>query len=270
MPESVGVAMTKVVNILKQRSAGNTPKNAAPSTGTALTPPQQPSRGLTPDQNERIESATAATDQRIEKRLNERQFYDAETNAKIKAQNQAVVDPFQKMTPGEKGALALYGQEGVQYYKQVNQLLRSGQMEESTPEKVKMAEFISQNLRSGLERLPVAHPEQLHRAVTGSFADNLGRLKVGDTIEDKGFGSYTNKGAPALNQFIKQGQSNAIIQIIKPQTSREVAPVMEYNSEGEHLTLPGSRYRLVSVNEEGLFSRKTGGHVPQYTFEEIQ
>ena len=227
-------------------------------------------RGLTSEQEERIQTAARMTDYRINKRLNERQNYDDATNAKIKTQNEKVVAPFQRMNADEKAALALYGQDGVKFYAQVNQLLRSGQMEDSSPEKVKMAEFISGNLRSGLEKMPAATAPELQRAVSGSFAQQLTQLKPGDVIADKGFGSYTDKGGPTLNQFIRNGESNAVIRIVNPKTAREVAPVMEYNQEGEHISLPGTRYRLVDIQEQGVYSRKTGGYVPQYTFEEVE
>jgi hypothetical protein len=226
-------------------------------------------RGLTADQDEKVDKAAEMTNYRIEKRLNERQFYDDATNAKIKAANQEVVAPFQKMNENEKAALSLYGQDGVKYYQQVNQMLRTGKMDDSTPDKVKMAEFIGGNLRSGLEKMPPAKVEELSRAVSGNFASQLGKLKPGDVIEDKGFGSYTDKGTPVLNQFIRSGQTNAVIRIVNPKTARLVAPVMEYNQEGEHISMPGTRYRLVDVQEKGEWSRKLNDYVPKYTFEEI-
>jgi hypothetical protein len=226
-------------------------------------------RGLTADQDEKVDKAAEMTNYRIEKRLNERQFYDDATNAKIKAANQEVVAPFQKMNENEKAALSLYGQDGVKYYKQVNQMLRLGQMDDSTPEKVKMAEFISDNLRSGLVKIPPAKVEELGRAVSGRQATNLANLKPGDVIEDKGFGSYTSKGNPVYDQFFRKDRPNAAIRILNPKSAREVAPVMQYSSEGEHISLPGTRYRLVDVQEQGVYSRKTGGYIPQYTFEEI-
>jgi len=246
------------------------PKSAADlSQGLKEAANPKSARGLTPSQDEEINNATRATNTRIDTKLNERQYYDDATNARIRAQNEKVVAPFQKLSEDEKGALALYGQNGVKYYQQVNQMLRSGQMEDSTPDKVRMAEFISSNLRSGLEKLPPAKVEELQRAVSGNFAQGFGKLNVGDVIEDKGFGSYTNKGNTALDQFLKRDQPNAVIRILNPRSAREVAPVMEYSSEGEHITLPGSKYRLVSAVEKGVYSRKTGGYVPQYTFEEV-
>jgi hypothetical protein len=229
-----------------------------------------PLKSLSEDQREKISTATRMTNFRIDKRLNERQTYDDETNAKIKKANQEVVAPFEKMKPNEKAALSLYGQDGVKYYAQVNGLLRNGNFEGSTPEKKQMAEFIAGNLRTGLEKLPPAKVEQLERAVSGNFATSLGKLKPGDIIEDKGFGSYTNKGAPVRDTFFKKDQPNAAIRIVNPKTAREVAPVMEYSREGEHISMPGTRYRLVDVVEKGVFSRKTMGYIPQYTFEEVE
>lgn len=226
-------------------------------------------RSLTEDQQERVARAANMTNYRIDKRLNERQNYDDETNKKILAQNQAVVAPFQKMSSNEKAALSLYGQDGVKFYAQVNGLLRNGNFEDATPEKRQLAEFIGGNLRKGLEKLPPAKVEQLERAVSGNFASGMANLKVGDVIEDKGFGSYTNRGAPTLNQFIKSDQPNAVIRVINPKTAREVAPVMEYNQEGEHISLPGTRYRLTNIEEKGTWSRKLNDYVPTYVFEEV-
>ena len=250
-------------------AAAKTPDPASTLAGLKQAANPVSARGLTYDQDEKVDTAARMTNYRIDKRLNERQYYDDETNAKIRAQNEKVVAPFQKMNENEKAALALYGQDGVKYYQQVNQMLRSGQMADSTPDKVKMAEFISGNLRSGLEKLPPAKVEELGRAVTGNYATSLAKLKPGDVIEDKGFGSYTNKGNPVYDQFFRRDQPNAAIRILNPKTSREVAPVMEYNQEGEHISLPGTRYRLVDIQEKGVYSRKTGGYIPQYTFEEI-
>jgi len=267
LPEPVSQSTTKVVAMIQQRKggAGATAQPAA----TQPTLADLSARNLTADQDEKVDAAARMTNYRIEKRLNDRQFYDDATNAKIKAANQKVVAPFQRMNENEKAALSLYGQDGVKYYQQVNQMLRSGQIDDSTPDKVKMAEFISGNLRSGLEKLPPAKVEELGRAVTGNFATSLANLKLGDVIEDKGFGSYTDKGTPVYNQFFKKDQPNAAIRILNPKSAREVAPVMEYSREGEHISMPGTRLRLVGVQEQGVYSRKTGGYIPQYTFEEV-
>ena len=250
-------------------AAAKKPDTASTLAGLKQAANPQSTRGLTFDQDEKVDSAARMTNYRIERKLNERQYYDDETNAKIKAANEKVVAPFQKMNENEKAALALYGQDGVKYYQQVNQLLRSGQMEDSTPDKVRMAEFISGNLRSGLEKLPPAEVNELRRAVSGNVVSGLGKLKVGDVIEDKGFGSYTTESkARTLDQFLRQDQPNAIIRVVNPKGARLVAPVMEYNTEDEHIMLPGSKFRLVNVEEKGAYSRKVG-YSPMYTFEEV-
>lgn len=239
--------------------------------GAGAKPARAPStKNLNEDQKERVSNAARMTNFRIDKRLNERQFYDDETNAKIKAANQEVVAPFQKMKPNEKAALSLYGQDGVKYYQQVNQMLRTGEFEGSTAEKKQMAEFIAGNLKAGLLKLPPAQVEKLERAVSGNFASSLGQLRVGDVIQDKGFGSYTDKGAPVLDRFMSRDAPNAMIQVRNPRTARGVAPVMEYSTEGEHISLPGTRYRLAEIQEKGYWSRKTAGYVPTYIFEEVE
>ena len=44
---------------------------------------------------------------------------------------------------------------------------------------------------------------------------------------------------------------------------------MEYD-EGEHLSLPGTKYRLVSVDPQGFTSSKVEKPVTTYTFEEVE
>ena len=244
------------------------PREAKPAATKTPKPPT--TKNLNEDQKERVSTAARMTDYRIDKRLNERQIYDDETNKKIKTANQEVVAPFQKINSNEKAALSLYGQDGVKYYQQVNQMLRTGDFEGSTAEKKQMAEFIAGNLKSGLSKLPPAQVEKLERVVSGDYTANLAKLRVGDVIQDKGFGSYTTNGAPTLDQFVRRDAPNAVIRVRNPKTAREVAPVMEYNREAEHISLPNTKYKLVDVQEKGHWSRKTGAYMPAYIFEEIE
>lgn len=39
--------------------------------------------------------------------------------------------------------------------------------------------------------------------------------------------------------------------------------------EGEHLSLPGTQYRVLSVDPKGYYSAKTTDYVPLITMEEI-
>lgn len=253
------VAMYERAKTGLQKEAEGPPPSAARSTNTY---------NLDKKQIERVESNADTMNRRIEGRINERQFYDDATNARVRAQNEAIVKPFQSMTNDEKAALNLYGENVFKFYKDTNELLRSGKIENSTPEKENMARFIEGNLTSGLKKLPAEQGTTLERAVTGNFATALGNLKVGDIIQDKGFGSYTDNGTPTLNQFFSKTEPNAAIKF-ESKTARKVAPVMEYSREGEHITLPGTKFRLVDIQKEGVYSRKTGGYIPQYTFEEV-
>jgi hypothetical protein len=215
------------------------------------TPKVESKKNLTPDQEDEVKYAAE------------------ETNYRIKKHSEGV-ETFQKLSPNQKAALALYGEDDTEYYLAVNQLLRTGQLKYPDPERVKMAEFISNNLRSGLESLPPARVEEIQRTVTGRGVGDLGQLKVGDVLEDKGFGSYTDQGSRVLNQFVSIDKPNAIVKVKNPATARRVAPVMEYEQEGEHIALPGTKYRLLSVEEKGFTSsRLKSGPIPVYTFEEV-
>jgi len=175
------------------------------------------------------------------------------------------INPLAKLSDAQKAAVGFYGENVRQYYQDVNQFLRSGQRPEK-PETDSVVRFTAQNLKEGLSRLP-AEPKDLKRTVSGNFATQLGNLKVGSVIEDKGFGSYTDKGAPTLNQFISKTKPNAVL-MVKSKTARDVSRVMEFD-EGEHLSMPGTKYRVVDIQPEGFYSRKTGGYVPTYTLEEV-
>jgi hypothetical protein len=277
--EASGKTPKQILQEVLQNRQGYTPTATGsapgPTTPKAVkeTKPAKPptTKNLTEDQKEKVSMATKLVNSRIDQRLNEGQLYDAKTNAEIKKGNQQVLAPFEKMSANEKAALNMYGENKEKYYLRVNSLLRNGDFEGSTPEGKQMAQFIAGNLRSGLEKLPPAKVEELNRAVSGGFTTALGKLKPGDVIEDKGFGSYTDSKTKGrvLDTFFKRDQPNAVIRIVNPKTIREVAPAMPYKTEGEHISLPGTKYRLVDVNDKVFYSGKTMSYIPQYTFEEI-
>lgn len=176
----------------------------------------------------------------------------------------------------QKGALEIYGADGPKYYMSVNNLLRTGSAQGMTAEQADIARTVSPNLASFLQNIPPGPKPAsdgsvptLNRAVTGQFAEGLKNLRPGQVIQDNGFGSYTSGSNRVMDQFLskEKGVSNAIIRV-RNSRARDVADLMNYN-EGEHISLPGSRYRLVEVDPQGQFSRKTMGRVPVYTFEEI-
>ena len=257
---------------LKPIGRENNPKPQKPQKPKGQAPTQE--RTLGPQQRQEINSSKEVTSSRIDKQLNSRLFHDPDTNAKIKAQNEARMKPFIDLDDDEKASLHLYGTDSVasgsssvKYYAITNRMLRGGDTKDLSPEHAVMAKFIAQKLSSALEKLP-AEEKDLDRAVSGNVVASLANLKPGDIFEDKGFGSYTDKGTPALNTFMSEGGPNAVI-TVRSKTARKVAPVMEFEKEGEHISLPGTKYKLVGVNEKGVYSRKVGGYVPQYVFEEI-
>jgi hypothetical protein len=95
-----------------------------------------------------------------------------------------------------------------------------------------------------------------------SFTD----LKPGQVIEDKGFGSYSDSGGPNISPFFRKDDKN-IVMVVKGKTFKNVSPIMPYQ-EGEHLARPGTRLKLVEIQPEGFYHRKTGA-VPTYVFEEV-
>jgi len=213
---------------------------------------------------EKAETNVRMTDFRIEKKRQPGdQFFSKDPEGLARWNSRFEV--LQNLTDAQKAAVGFYGENVKEYYKDVNQFLRSGQ-KTGNPETDNLVKFTAQNLKEGLQRLP-AEPKELERAVSGNFAQQLGNLKVGAVIEDKGFGSYTDKGGPTLNQFISKTEPNAVL-MVKSKTARDVSRMMEYD-EGEHLSIPGTKYRVVDIQPEGFYSRKTGGYVPTYTLEEV-
>ena len=257
---------------LNLKGQENNPTPQKPQKPKAQAPPQE--RTLSPQQRQEVTSSKEVTLSRIDRQLNSRQFYDPETNAKIRAQSEARLKPFMDLDDDEKASLHLYGTDtiapgstSVKYYAITNKMLRGTDIKNVSPEHLEMAKFISQKLSSALKKLP-AEVKDLDRAVSGNVVASLANLKPGDVFEDKGFGSYTDQGTPTLNTFMSENGPNAVI-TMRSKTARRVAPVMEYEGEGEHISLPGTKYKLVEMKEKGVYSRKAGGYVPQYIFEEV-
>lgn len=244
----------KVVNKLQQRSNGGGGNSPAPTIDSLMTEKLR----------EKAETNVQMTNYRIEnKRKVGDQFFSKDPEGLARWNSR--FEPLQNLTDAQKAAVGFYGENVKAYYKDVNQFLRTGGKTEN-PETDSVVKFTAQNLKEGLARLP-AEPKELGRAVSGNFAQQLGNLKVGAVIEDKGFGSYTDKGSPILNSFISKTEPNAVL-MVKSKTARDVSRMMQYD-EGEHLSMPGTKYRVVDIAPEGFYSRKTGGYVPTYTLEEV-
>ena len=206
---------------------------------------------------------------RVQSRINEG-FYGntpKETVARVTAEREKTYRNFKNLSDDQLAALGLYGRNRPKYYLDVNKFLRTGSMEGMTPETQQMVQNIVSNMKSALAKLPASPKTDLARAVSGPGAKNLQNLKVGDIIEDKGFGSYTTADKPStLDQFLRQGEDNAIMQVTS-RNARDVSPIMEYQREAEHILQPGTKLRVTGIGGSS-FSRKVGD-VPTYLFEEI-
>lgn len=203
------------------------------------------------------EKALAAA-KTLEDRVNER--------AKITEMYPAAAarfEPLQNLDRDEKAALELYGAVD-KLHLDINAMRRTGS-EPEDPGRAAVVKYTSDHLESALKRLPSVEAE-LERMVSGDFAAGLDKLSVGSVIRDDGFGSYTNKGGPTLDQFAQRDTANAVIRV-RAKTVKNVEEAMRYR-ESEHISLPGTQWRLVEKQEYGHYSRKVG-KLPAYIFEEV-
>ena len=172
---------------------------------------------------------------------------------------------YNKLSSDEKAAVQMYGAAGPkeEVYGELNMMLRTGKA--PSAEKKEAVDFVDSNLRSGLAKLP-DQEGTFYRAVSGGGAQALANVRVGDTIQDNGFGSYSDRGGPKIAPFISSESQN-IVMVVRGKTLKNVSPVMPYQ-EGEHLSQPGINLRLVDIQPAGYYSRKVGD-VPTYVFEEV-
>jgi hypothetical protein len=210
---------------------------------------------------------------RIEDRISSGQTYSKEVNAQIQADGERKYAPFRKLSNDELASLELYGENKVKYYMDVNKFLRTGSMEGVPAERQQIVRDIVSNLNSTLNKLPASEETSFMRAVSGAGAKNLANLKVGDIIEDKGFGSYTTPGrVRTLDQFYNPNAPNAAMRVTS-RNARNVAPVMPFEREEEHMLRPGTRLRVVQIigadDPNAERSRKVG-KIPTYIFEEVE
>lgn len=219
---------------------------------------------------ELMEQEAARVKERMNKRLEEGiSFYKPEQKAPILAAREEAIKDFRKLSDDQLAALGLYGENKNKYYRDVNRFLRTGSMEGIPAERQQIVQNIVSNLNGALDRLPASSDTKFERAVSGGGARGLRNLKVGDIIEDKGFGSYTIAGKPVtLDQFFRQGDDNALISVTS-RNARKVSPAMEFERENEHIIRPGAKFRVTEIIENGHRSRVVGS-MPTYVFEEVE
>ena len=180
---------------------------------------------------------------------------------------------FKNLSDDELAAMGLYGENKSKYFMDVNKFLRTGSMEGIPPERQQIVQNIVSNMNSALNKLPASSETNFERAVSGPGARGLRNLKVGDIIEDKGFGSYTLAGKPVtLDQFFRQKEDNAVMRVTS-RNARNVSPIMEFQREAEHILRPGTKLRVTEVieaNAPGAHRSRAVGSIPTYTFEEVE
>jgi len=174
---------------------------------------------------------------------------------------------FRDFSGDEKAALGMYGEEAHQIYKATNKLLRTGQVPGDTDGSMtKGAQYVSDHLKSGLDKLPDKQAV-LHRGISGLTASNMKGLKVGDVIEDRGFGSWSTKHGAATKFMQGHGHSKAMMRL-ESKHAKDVSPMMQYKREEEHLTKPGTKMRLARITYD--YDRVGRKDVPSYHFEEVE
>lgn len=173
--------------------------------------------------------------------------------------------PYSDLPPDEKAAVQMYGAEGnrEKIFSDLNAKLRSGK--EPPDEKKDAVAFTEAHLKKALDKLPDTEGK-FYRAICCEGANAFEGLKPGDVIADKGFGSYADRGGSKVAPFLSTSDKNIVV-ILNGKTLKNVSPIMPYQ-EGEHLTRPGTKMRLVDVQEKGFYSRKVGD-VMTYVFEEV-
>ena len=183
-------------------------------------------------------------------------------------------EPYLKLTDDQLEALGLYGTEfhitnwpdKKALYRDLNKVLRTGSTKGFSEEELKVISYTVGNLEKALEGIPPV-PKELYRGLSPTNAKSFKNMKVGDEIIDDGFGSFSDEERLA-KKFVK---NDGAMLIVKSKTARDVSPVMP-TQEGEHIGLPGTKYRVVSMIPDGFSKYLRSGEnfqVPLITLEEV-
>jgi hypothetical protein len=211
-------------------------------------------------------------------------FFEAKYNERLKNQlspfgvevppaRQKKLEPYATLTPDERAAVHMYFTSAgskdkpnpYSLYQDLNAKLRNNT--QPPEEKKDAVNFVEHHLRKALDRLPDTSGE-FHRRVSGVGAEMLQDLKPGDVIVDRGFGSYSGRdGGPSLDAFTRSGQVNAHIKV-NAKRFKNVGEVSPFPLEFEHIAAPNTQLRLVTIIENGVYTR-TAGYIPMYVFEEV-
>ena len=166
--------------------------------------------------------------------------------------------PFQQLSPEKLASIFAYTEDKTKIYQKVNQLLRTGDYSGEDKEDVK---FFTENLQGALEELTNSKGEtvELHRVISGDYADTISQLQPGDTFEEKGFGSWSQGeyNNPRGDQFLKKGETNVVLRT-ESNKGYDVSPISKYPRESEYIIAPVQKYSIQSINPDAIYSRKVG------------
>lgn len=183
-------------------------------------------------------------------------------------------EPYLTLTDDQLEALGLYGTEfpikgwpgGKALYRDLNKVLRTGNTKGFSEEELKVISYTVGNLEQALKGVPPV-PKDLYRGLSATNAKTFKNMKAGDEIIDDGFASFSDEERLA-QKFVKD---DGAMLVVKSKTARDVSPVMP-TQEGEHIALPGTKYKVVSVIPDGFSKYNRTGpsfQVPLITLEEI-
>jgi hypothetical protein len=209
----------------------------------------------------------------IDSQLNVRKQFFSKEPEKLAAYMKAN-EHFLKLTDDQLEALGLYGTEfhianwpdKKALYRDLNKVLRTGSTKGFSEEELKVISYTAGNLEKALEGIPPV-PKELYRGLSSTNAKSFENMKVGDEIADGGFGSFSDEERLA-QKFVK---NDGAMLVVKSKTARDVSPVMP-TQEGEHIALPGTKYKVVSMIPDGFSKRSRDGssfQVPLITLEEV-
>lgn len=170
--------------------------------------------------------------------------------------------PFKELSAEKLAAILAYTDEKSKIYEKINTFLRVGEYFGEDVEEIKS--FV-ENLKKALEQLSKANSteaKRLTRIVSGEYAEELAKLKPGDKIVEKGFGSWAGGeyNAPRADQFIKKDQFNIALDVTTNKAIN-IAPISKYEREEEHLVYPGQEYQVEDIIPDGAYSRKINSSI---------
>ena len=185
--------------------------------------------------------------------------YEDETNRYSAAQAAS-----NRLGDRELGSIAAYTND---IHRPLNQIMRGQELsrQDSGLENVSAIKDVAQNLYRGLKSLPKQEGNFYRGIASSRVREMLEQLKVGDEIEDQGFGSYSSSLGAAKSFFGSDSSKNAMIQLAGNRF-RDVAPFSQVEDEEELMTLPGIRMKLREIQHHPR-SKYDEELIPHYLFD---